>query len=216
MASQRTVISDAPGSEPVRLLAILGSVTAPGRLRRALEEALSRSERQTGVHAQLLDLADLRIAFADGRPPETLGDDTAAVIELVTSADAVIFATPVYRGSMTGALKNLLDQLPLESLEGKATAIVAMGNTQHHFLGAERHLRDVLAFFGAALTPVASYIAAEDFSDGAPGERASAELDALLDATIELARLLRSRSARPALRPLIARRRAKQPIASST
>jgi FMN reductase len=216
MASQRTVSIDTPASEPVRLIAILGSVTAPGRLRRALEEALARAERHTGARTQLLDLADLQIAFADGRPPESLLDDTAAVIELVTAADAVLLATPVYRGSLTGALKNLLDQLPLESLEGKATAIVAMGNTQHHFLGAERHLRDVLAFFGAVLSPVASYLAAEDFSDGAPGERASAELDALLASTIELARLLRSRSESPALRPLVARHGAKPRVVSTT
>ena len=64
-------------------------------------------------------------------------------------ADAVILASPVYRGSFTGALKNLLDHLPIEALTGKPVGIVAMGATNHHYLGVDWHLRDVLAWFGA-------------------------------------------------------------------
>jgi FMN reductase len=198
-----------PLTAQTSILAVIGSVTPPGRLRSAVEQALQRSEAQAqaGTRTHLIDLAETKIAFADGRPPGELGDDTAAVIELLAAADVVLFATPVYRGSLTGALKNLLDQLPVETLEGKAVAIVAIGQTQHHFLGAERHLRDVLAFFGAVLAPVASYLTAEDFADGVPGRRASEELDALLSDTAELALALRERSSPPALRPLIARRR---------
>jgi FMN reductase len=194
-------------NDTVSIVAVLGSVTPPGRLRHALEQALERLAERTGAQTRLLDLAELRIAFADGRSPRELDDDTAAVIDLLGAAEVVLLATPVYRGSLTGALKNLLDQLPVETLEGKATAIVAMGQTQHHFLGAERHLRDVLAFFGATLAPVASYLTAEDFTDGLPGRRASEELDELLSGTAELALALRGRSSPPALRPLVARRR---------
>jgi FMN reductase len=57
----------------------------------------------------------------------------------------VLLATPVYRGSLTGTLKNLLDHVPVGALQGKPVGIVAMGATDHHFLGAERHLRDVAA-----------------------------------------------------------------------
>lgn len=66
----------------------------------------------------LLDLAELQLGF-------------------VGAADAVVFATPVYRGSMTGALKNLFDALPVSTLEGKPVRLVAMGASRHHFLGAE-------------------------------------------------------------------------------
>jgi FMN reductase len=194
-------------NDTVSIVAVIGSVTPPGRLRRAVEQALERLTERTCTQTHLIDLAETKIAFADGRPPGELGDDTAAVIDLLVAADVVLLATPVYRGSFTGALKNLLDQLPVETLEGRATAIVAMGQTQHHFLGAERHLRDVLAFFGAVVAPVASYLSAEDFTDGVPGRRASDELDALLSDTAELAVALRGRSSPPALRPLVARRR---------
>jgi len=173
--------------DPVRLVAVLGSVTPPGRLRRAVGDAVARAATGERVRAELIDLGERRIAFADGRPPDALDDDTAAVVAALERADAVILATPVYRGSLTGALKNLLDHVPVPALRGTPTGIVAMGGSDHHYLGVERHLRDVLAFFGAHTLPNAVYLTGRDFTDGAPGERAAAELDALLTAAVAVA-----------------------------
>jgi FMN reductase len=186
------------------LVAILGSATPPGRLRRAIAEALARAAT-AGAEVELIDLGERTVAPADGRPPAELGDDTAAVLEAIEGADAVLLATPVYRGSLTGVLKNLLDHVPVEALERKPVAIVAMGASQHHYLGAERHLRDILSFFGADVLPVATYLISADFADGEPIPGAAAELDALVAE-------LRDRATRPAyedearVRPLIARR----------
>ena len=176
--------------EPLQLATILGSVTPPGRLHRAVTEAIDRLTSRTEARPQLVDLATRRIAFADGRPIDALGDDTAAVVQAIERADGVLLATPVYRGSLTGSLKNLLDQVPVPALRDTPVAIVAMGGSDHHYLGAERHLRDVLSFFGAHPLPTAVYLASRDFSDGVPGERAASELDALLDALVALARAL--------------------------
>lgn len=172
---------------PIQLTAVLGSVTPPGRLRRAVDEAVQRAGRSGRAEAELIDLAERRIAFADGRRPEDLGDDTAAVVDAITRADAVVLATPVYRGSLTGTLKNLLDHVPVPALQGVPTGIVAMGASDHHYLGAERHLRDVLAFFGALVLPTAVYLSSRDFTDGVPSAQAAEELDALLGSAITLA-----------------------------
>jgi FMN reductase len=171
-----------------RLVAVLGSATAPGRLHRALSEALERARSGEAVATELIDLATRRIAPADGRAPEDLDDDTAATVAAIAAADAVVLATPVYRGSLTGTLKNLLDHVPVAALRDKPVAIVAMGASDHHYLGAERHLRDVLAFFGALAVPTAAYLTGRDFDDGAPGERAAGELDAAIASALALAR----------------------------
>lgn len=169
--------------------AVIGSATPPGRLRRAVAEALERGAAgDLGLAPTLVDLAEVRIAPADGTPPERLGDDTAATVAAIAGADAVLLATPVYRGSLTGVLKNLLDHVPVEALKDRPVGIVAMGATPHHFLGAESHLRDVLAFFGALVAPVAVYLTSADFADGVPSEHAAADLDALLGALAALAR----------------------------
>ncbi|MCW2994275.1 MAG: NADPH-dependent reductase [Conexibacter sp.] len=164
---------------------VLGSVTPPGRLHAAIAAASTRaSARHPGLEPQLLDLAELTIPFADGRPPE---GDTAHVIDRLTNAGAVLFATPVYRGSLTGALKNLLDHVPVAALRDTPTGIASMGASDHHFLGVERHLRDILAFFGTLTAPTAAYLTSRDFADGAPTEEALTRLDALIDTIILLA-----------------------------
>lgn len=191
----------------LRVTAVIGSATPPGRLRRAVAEALERAADGAGrdggaggaagiagegdavaIAPLLVDLADLRIAPADGTPPERLADDTAATVAAIAGADAVLLATPVYRGSFTGVLKNLLDHVPVEALKDAPVGIVAMGATPHHFLGAESHLRDVLAFFGALVAPVGVYLTSADFADGAPTEHAAADLDTLLASLVALAR----------------------------
>jgi FMN reductase len=160
------------------VLGVLGSVTPPGRLSAALSVLLATLRTQAGPpDTALLDLAEVQLVFADGRRPDEVGGDTARVVAQIGGADALIFASPVYRASMTGALKNLLDLLPVETLQGKVCGIVAMGATPHHFLGVESHLRDVLAWFGAVVPPVSVYLTAADFENGALTAAARAELE---------------------------------------
>ncbi|WP_272477925.1 NADPH-dependent FMN reductase [Baekduia alba] len=170
---------------PTALVIVLGSATPPGRLHRALATA---AERATGRHPALtvttIDLATLEIPYADGRPPAEASADTARVVDAIAAADAVVLASPTYRGSLTGALKNLIDHLPVPALRAKPVAVVAIGASDHHFLGVDRHLRDILTFFGAATTPTSAYLTSRDFTDGAPSDEALARLDALLDTTL--------------------------------
>ena len=147
-------------------------------MHRALDGAIERAAAR-GTSADLIDLGTLDLGFANGTPPADLEDDTAATIAAIESAGAVIFATPIYRGSLSGSLKNLIDLTPVPALQAKVVGIVAMGASDHHFLGAERHLRDVLTFFGAVVMPVAVYLNGTDFTDGVPGVRAETVLDQL-------------------------------------
>lgn len=185
-----------------KLVSILGSVTPPGRLRAALSSTLEVE----GVEGELIDLADCRIAFADGRPPAALGDDTANVVARVGAAELVILASPVYRGTFTGALKNLLDHLPVEALAGKPVGIVAMGATQHHHLGVDWHLRNVLAWFGALVAPTSVYLASSDFQDGAPSKEALRDLASLTRALLMLSKIAPTPGDSLGPRPLAAKR----------
>jgi FMN reductase len=171
-----------------KLLAVLGSVTPPGRMLSALKWTLQSGSSSGGsdFETDLINLADCRIAFADGRPPDKYEDDTGSVVARVGKADAVILASPVYRGSYTGALKNLLDHLPIEALAGKPVGIVAMGATNHHYLGVDWHLRDVLAWFGAVIVPTSVYLSSADFVEGNLSDGAKQDLTALVQALYKL------------------------------
>ncbi|HEY6762856.1 MAG TPA: NADPH-dependent FMN reductase [Baekduia sp.] len=173
------------------LVVVLGSATPPGRLHRALATATERAERRhQDLRTATFDLGTLAIPFADGRPPAEASADTARVVDAVTAADAVLLASPTYRGSLTGVLKNVVDHLPVPSLRGKPVAIAAIGASDHHFLGVDRHLRDILTFFGAATTPTSAYLTSRDFADGVASDAALTRLDALLDTLVTFTRRL--------------------------
>ena len=149
------------------LLGIHGSVTRPGRLYQGLELALQAVRNgENSVKTSLLHLGEHRISFADGRPLPDFSDDTEAVVDRVMAADMYIIATPIFRASFTGALKNLLDLVPVEGLMGKACGLLAMGATDHHYLTVDTQLRPVLAWFGAHLVPGAVYLQSRHFQDG--------------------------------------------------
>jgi FMN reductase len=65
-----------------------------------------------------------------------------------------------------------------------------MGAGDHHRLGVDWHLRDVLAWFGAVVLPTGVYLTSRDFEDGVPVQSAAAELDELLAGVVALAGVL--------------------------
>jgi FMN reductase len=170
------------------VLAVLGSVTPSGRLHAAVMLAVETARTRPGVSASLLNLGDHRISFADGRPLQAFTDDTEKVVARVSEADAVLLASPVYRGSFTGALKNFLDLTPIEALRNKPVGIVAMGATLHHYLGVDWQLRAVLAWFGALVLPTSVYLESGHFKDGKlTDDAARAALTDLVAALVDLA-----------------------------
>jgi len=183
-----------------RLVALVGAVTPPGRLNTAMQAAVDAAIARPGVAATLLSLADHRVGFADGRPLESLTDDGPRLVRALADADAVLLATPVYRGTFTGALKNLLDLTPVDALRGKPVGIVAMGASTHHYLGADWHLRAVLAWFGALTAPTSVYLESGHFKDGKLADPAAVSaLDALVTTVLALAGQPRDRLGPPPL-----------------
>ena len=105
---------------------------------------------------------------------------------MIVDADAVLLATPVYRATYTGALKNLLDLTPVGSLSGKACGIIAMGAGDHHYLGVDSQLRGVLAWFGALVAPNSVYLTSADFTNGEPSDAALGEVRELLRSVLTM------------------------------
>ena len=101
------------------LLGIHGSVTYPGRLYHALEHALHYvGDQDNSLTVDLMHLGDFKVSFADGRELADYQDDTQNVVDRILTADMFLIATPIFRATFTGALKNLLDLVPVEGFEG--------------------------------------------------------------------------------------------------
>lgn len=141
------------------------------------------------VRTELLDLAQTPVEFADGRKPEQYGQATRRALELFGEADAFVLGTPMYRGGMTGALKNLIDLVPKDSMAGKAAALVATGASLHHYLGVDLGLRTAMAFFQVHVVPGLLYGASFGLLDGqVDDERLAGQARQLGRDLIDLAR----------------------------
>lgn len=172
------------------ILLVVGAATPPGRLSRAIDDAERALAATPGITVDVVNLALTPVELCDGRADADYSPATRQVLQRVERADGVIFASPVYRASMTGVLKNLLDLIPIASLRGKSVGIVAMGGSDHHYLAVDGHLRLILAWFGTVVAPTSVYLTSRDFTDGAPSARAIDEITDLTATVVALTQRL--------------------------
>jgi MsuE subfamily FMN reductase len=183
----------------LRVLAINGSLTPPPSRTRALIDAAltGATAHDPAVETAVLELREFDLEFCDGRRPDQYNADTRKALAMIAEADAYFVATPVYRASYTGALKNLFDLVPNDPdrndpLRGKVVGLLASGGSDHHYLLLEHQLRPLFGFFGAHTASRAVYAAPADF-DGAkqPEGKIVAELHALGKEVVQLTQLIR-------------------------
>ena len=109
------------------IVGVCGSLRSGSRTLKALEISLA-SAAAAGARIELINLRDLALPFYDDR------DDVSSYPpcvrewnERISQADALIIATPVYHGTLSGALKNALDLLTFDSWpRGKPTGLISV------------------------------------------------------------------------------------------
>ncbi|WP_085523679.1 NADPH-dependent FMN reductase [Tuberibacillus sp. Marseille-P3662] len=142
----------------MKLLGISGSAAGSKTALTVQHVLQDTTKQQTGTDVELLDLKDYQVQFCDGRDPFTYKGDTKTVIDKVLAADAFVIGSPVYQGSITGALKNLFDVLPMAALRHKVVGIIANGGSPHHYLAVENQLRPILSYFRSYIAPGYTYV----------------------------------------------------------
>jgi NAD(P)H-dependent FMN reductase len=93
----------------IKVLGVSGSMREGSSSRRALAIVLEAARAQEGeAETRLLDLRELDLPMY--RPQPTMQNENVLEAgKAVEWADAFVFATPDYHGSMSGAMKNFLD-----------------------------------------------------------------------------------------------------------
>ena len=98
----------------------------------------------------------------------TPGDPaTVAAVAALTAADVLVVATPTYKGSYTGVLKVLLDQLPARALAGKRAVPVVTAGVAPQAAAAEDLLRRLLVELGADVVEPGLTVVEPDLGDSA-------------------------------------------------
>jgi chromate reductase, NAD(P)H dehydrogenase (quinone) len=172
----------------MRILGISGSLRRDSyntKLLHAVEELLP-----DGVELEVYE--ELKSVPPYDEDDETDGSPAAAVHlrDAIAHADAVLFATPEYNGSVPGQLKNAVDWASrphrVSALWGKPVAVVGASTGMFGAVWAQAELRKVLKTAGARVleTEVALSKADAKFDDD--GALADGEVRDQLAETLEL------------------------------
>lgn len=126
----------------MHVVLLSGSPAARSRTELLLEHVSQR------LRAQHVEVTLLRVRDFPAEDLLHARFDSPAVQQLqavVASADGLVVATPVYKASITGALKVLLDLLPERALAHKVILPLASGGSPAHLLAVDYALKPVLA-----------------------------------------------------------------------
>ncbi|WP_407268575.1 NADPH-dependent FMN reductase [Radiobacillus sp. PE A8.2] len=149
----------------MKLVGIAGSL-ASWKTNVAVHTVLTEARRlDSTVETELIDLRDFEVEFANGNPLAYFNQDTFNVVNKVMLADALVFGTPIYQASITGALKNLLDHLEPDAFKGKVTGMITTGAVEKHFLVAEYQLKPILSYLKGLVPTGNAFIHNDSYND---------------------------------------------------
>ena len=98
-------------SKTLNIVGLGGSVASRSKSRAALDTALAGAEA-AGAATQMLDIHVLELPIYNPEVHEAT-TTAAKLIEACYAADGLLWSSPLYQGTISGALKNALDWLHL-------------------------------------------------------------------------------------------------------
>jgi FMN reductase len=178
--------------EPPLIVGLGGTLRERSYSRAGLHEALRLAEAR-GARTELLDLRELDLPMfipdigVEAYPSQSRSN-IARLLELCRRADAMLWASATYHGTVTGVLKNALDFLELLDddsppyLHGCAVGLMAVSDSETFaaMAGAAHELR-------AWLAPTYATLARSDFAPNMRlhSESAQRRLACLVDELME-------------------------------
>jgi FMN reductase len=125
------------------VVGLCGSLRHGSYTRMAVQVALQGAQ-EVGAQTQLIDLKDYRLLFCDGKEDESAyPEDVFTLRREIRQAQGIILGTPEYHGSFSGVLKNALDLMGFEEIEGKMIGLVGVSGGALGAVNALNSLRTI-------------------------------------------------------------------------
>ena len=151
-----------------------------------------------GITTEIVSIREIPLYNADDVNDGSMPAPVAALRSVVSGADGIVFATPEYNWSVTGAMKNVVDWLSLgpgSPLDFKPAAIIGAGGGSGTSR-SQKHLRDILSHNSLCIVADPQVMVARAFQRFEGTELADdgvrAELKAMVGRLVEV--IERSRS----------------------
>lgn len=171
-------------SRTYKVVAVSGNVQSPSRTLALVEQLVNTLGDAVPIEVQVIEVGTLAPLIGSALSRTQLPAAAEASIQAIESADVLIVASPVYRGSYTGLFKHLFDFVDHEALIDVPVLLAATGGSERHSLVIDHQLRPLFSFFQARTLPIGVYATEQDFSHY---EVSSAALLARIQLAIERA-----------------------------
>nr|WP_286168760.1 NAD(P)H-dependent oxidoreductase [Roseburia sp. 1XD42-34] len=159
------LISKTQEGTAVKLVGVAGSLVGE-KTSQAVHDVLLAARRvDKQIETELMDLKEYDVEFVKGAPLAYYNKDTWKVVNTVLAADMIVFGSPIYQASISGALKNLLDHFPVDAFKSKVTGIVTTAGSDKHFLVSEYQLKPILAYLKGIIPTCSVFINNDCFND---------------------------------------------------
>lgn len=175
----------------MRILGISGSLRAASYNTALLRAAAGLTPE--GVEFELLKGLELLPPYNEDLDTEDPHSEVVRLRDAITSADAVLFSTPEFNGTMPGQMKQVVDwgsrpHGAQSALWGKPVAVIGASVTDYGAIWAQDHLRKSLGLAGArvlgdelAVARAPEHFGADgELSDASTRERLAEVLDSLV------------------------------------
>ena len=148
---------------PLKVVAVVGSLQAPSKTRALVDLVVDTLGDHTEIESRVIEIHRLGAGFTGALQRSDLDAATEDAIRAVETADLVIAASPVFRGTFTGLFKHFFDFVDQYALANTPVMLAATGGSDRHALSIDHGLRPLFAFFQALVAPVGIYLSAGDF-----------------------------------------------------
>jgi len=167
----------------VKLVGIAGSLREDSHSHQVLAIA-ARTAQDLGAEVTILDLRQMNLPFCNGNQGYEGYPDVDILRQTVKAADGLILATPEYHGSVSGVLKNALDLMSFDHLEGKVMGAISVLGGQANS-NALNDLRTIARWVHAWVIPEQVAIGQAWQAFNADGKLVDAKLAERLDAFVQ-------------------------------
>jgi FMN reductase len=151
------------GSVALRAVVVNGSPHEKSKTMGLVDVVLDTLRTLLPVTVHRIDVYRLGAGFTQATERDEVTPEVEAELRSAETADLLVAATPVYRGSYTGMFKHFFDLVDQYALANKLVLLTATGGGDHHALALEHELRPLFGFFQAMTIPVAIFASAGDF-----------------------------------------------------
>ncbi len=126
---------------------------------------------ERNISVKVLSVKELDLALFD--PDSHQEEYIQKKLEVIKNSDAIVFGSPEYHGSFTGAMKNLLDYMTINDLKGKVVGLISTAGSSRCGINTLNSLRLVLRNFHTNIINTQMTISEEEIEDlnGSVGNR---------------------------------------------